>query len=151
MFGADFLRIVVEYYEEIDANGALIPSPQSKSGCRSVSTINNWIERLCELSNMEFDRVITVQNFRQFWKNNYRKALHENREYIKFVTEEDKKKDFLSDEEDYIDDVVNRRMVRDIGRTYFDNVINITAIPDPIQQQLDPDIQFGKDANLTSY
>lgn len=150
MFGEDFLRIVVEYLEEIDAQGAMIPSSQSQSGCRCASTINNWIERLCELSNMEFDRVITIQNFRQFWKNNYRKALQENRKYIRFVTEEDSKKDVLSDEEDYIDNVDNRRMIREIGRNYFDNLIDITKIPDPIQKQLNPDTQFGN-ADLNSF
>lgn len=151
MFGADFLSLVVEYLDDINANGALIPSPQSESGCRSASTINNWIEILCELSNLEFERMITVQNFRQMWKNGYRKALHENRKYIRFVTEEDKKHDVWSDKNNYIDNVANRSMVRELGRNHFDNLINITTIPDPIEQKLNPDDQFGKDTDLTDF
>jgi hypothetical protein len=151
MFGRDFLKLVVRYLDEVNANGALIPSPQSESGCRCESTINNWLERLCELSNMDFERVLTIQNFRQMWKNEYRKALHENRKYIKFVTEEDKKRSSSSDEEDYIDNVENRSMVRKLGRTYFDNLINITTVPDRMEQTLDPDDQFGKEGDLTRY
>lgn len=151
MFEDHFLSLVVKYLDEINADGALIPSPQSESGCRSASTINNWLERLCELSNMNFERIPTVQNFRQMWKNEYRKALHKNRKYIKFVTEENKKQDFSSDEEDYIDNVENRRMVRDLCRGYFDNLIDITKIPDRIEQTVDPDDQFGKEGDLSRY
>ena len=151
MFGADFLSLVVKYLNEINANGALIPSSQSESGCRSASTINNWIERLCELSNMHFERIPTIQNFRQMWKNQYLNALYEHREYIKFVTGEDKKKDYSSDEESYIHNVENRRKVRDLGRSYFDDLIDITTIPSRIEQTLEPDDEFDNKGDLGRY
>lgn len=151
MFGKKFIRMTADYLEEINAEGALIPSPQSSSGCRCASTLNNWIARLCELSDIEFEEHLTIVNFRKTWKTQYHKALRKNRKYIKFISEEDNKKGPESDREDYIDPVENRRAVRELGREHFDELIEIESMPDPMEEVLDETFRFGYQSDLTKF
>lgn len=152
MFGKKFIRMTANYLDKINAEGALIPSSQSSNGCRCASTLNNWIARLCELSDIEFNEdYFTMGNFRKTWKTQYRKALHENREYVKFISEEDAKKGPESDREDYIDQVENRRVVRDLGRKYFDELIKIESMPDKMKEVLDKKYKFGYQSDITEF
>jgi hypothetical protein len=129
----------------------LVPSSESESGCRTPGTLNEWLERLCKLADVRLDdgTFPTIQNIRQFWKTLYKKALAENRNEIEFVSEEDGKKNHESDERDYIDDVVNRQHVRDIGREYFDDVLDLGDFPEALQEEVDQADYIGRQTKLT--
>lgn len=94
MMGIDYIWAYRDFIEKTGQNGKLVPSPESESGCRTPKTLNNWIKELCKIANIRLDdgSFPTIQNFRQFWKTHYKKALQNNREQIKFVSEEDGKK-----------------------------------------------------------
>lgn len=152
MTGESFLKLAVEYLAEINSGGALIPSSQSEGGCRTANTLNNWLGRLSEIANVRInDEYPTIQNFRQMWKTQYRKALHENMEYIKFITEEDKKEAPRIDKDDYIDNVANRKHVRSLGRNHFDQLLTIDTVPTAIQEELDKNAQLGQQTNIRNY
>jgi hypothetical protein len=93
----------------------------------------------------------TIQNFRQFWKTLYKRAVAENREQIKFVSEEDGKKDYESDERDYIDDVVNRQHVRGLGREYFGDVLDLGELPELVREELDQDQHGERQPKFTDH
>ena len=139
MTAVDYLRAYRDYIEATGGNGKLVPSSESESGCRTPSTLNEWLKRLCKLANVRLDdgTFPTIQNFRQFWKTNYKQAVHENRSQIKFVSEEDGKKGYESDEEDYIDEVMNRQHVRDLGQKHFDDILDLDELPKLLQEELE--------------
>lgn len=151
MMGSNFLQAYQDYTEAMGGNGELVPSDESESGCRTPSTLNEWLERLCKIADVRLDdgTFPTVQNFRQFWKTKYNRALGENRKQIKFVVEEDGKKDYESDERDYIDDVVNRQHVRNIGREYFDDVLEPGDFPEALQEGVDQEDYIGRQTEPT--
>lgn len=151
MMGSNSLQAYQDYIEAIGGNVKLVPSPESESGCRTPGTLNEWLKRLCKLADVRLDdgSFPTIQNFRQFWKTLYKKALAENRDEIKFVSQEDGKKDHESDERDYIDDVVNRQHVRNLGRKYFDNVLDLGDFPEALQEEVDQINYIDKQIRLT--
>lgn len=153
MMGSNFLRAYREYIDATDGNGKLVPSDESASGCRTPSTLNSWLERLCKSADVRLDdgTFPTIQNFRQFWKTLYKRALAENRKEINFVAEEDEKVGPESDETDYIPDVVNRQHVRDIGREYFDDVLNLGELPELLQDELDRDVHVERQTKITDH
>jgi hypothetical protein len=153
MMGGDFLRAYREYIDAIGGNGKLVPSDQSESGCRTPSTLNEWLGRLCKIAGVRLDggEFPTIQNFRQFWKTLYKRAVAENREQIKFVSEEDGKKDYESDERDYIDDVVNRQHVRGLGREYFGDVLDLGELPELVREELDQDQHGERQTKFTDH
>jgi hypothetical protein len=153
MMGVTFLRAYREYIDAIDGNGKLVPSDESKSGCRTPSTLNGWLKRLCKIADVRLDdgSFPTIQNFRQFWKTLYKKAVTENREHIKFVSEEDGKKSHESDERDYIDDVVNRQHVRSLGQEYFDDVLDLGELPELLRKELDQNEHGERQTRITDH
>ncbi len=153
MMGDKFLELYVDYIESIDGNGKLIPSSQSASGSRTASTLNNWLETLCKIADVRLDdgSFPTIQNFRQFWKTLYKKALHENREQIKFVSQEGGTKTPDVDEKNYLDNVENREHVRELGRRYFAGVLDLGETPDVIQAELDKEPHLGGQSRLYEY
>lgn len=153
MMGAKLLELYVDYIESIDGNGKLIPSPQSASGSRRASTCNNWLAALCKIADVRLDdgSFPTIQNFRQFWKTLYKRALHENREQIKFVSEEGGTKTPEVDEKNYLDNVENRYHVRELGRQYFDDVLNLGETPPMIRDELNTGSHLGGQSRLHDY
>lgn len=153
MTGVNYLRAYHDYIIETDRNGKLVPSPESESGCRTASTLNTWLHRLAKRANVRLadGSTPTYQNVRQFWKTHYKKALHENRKQIKFVSDEDEKKSYESDEEDYISDVENRRHVRELGREYFDDVLDLEELPEVLQEGLNQDEYTERQARVNEY
>jgi len=153
MTGVGFIRAYRDFIEETDQNGKLVPSLESESGCRTPRTLNEWIKRLCKLANVRLDdgSYPTIQNFRQFWKTQYKKALQENREQIKFLSQEDGKKGPESDERDYIDDVVNRQHTRELGRKYFDDILDFGDLPELVQNELDQNEYTNRQSRIADY
>lgn len=137
MFGADLLEAYVEYIEAVDGNGKLIPSSASESGSRTPATLNNWVEVLSKEADVRLDNgdIPTLQNFRQFWKTRYKQAVHENRQHIRFVSEEGKTKTPTVDEENYIPDEEHRQYIRELGRRHFEAVLDIDEFPQLIQDK----------------
>lgn len=109
--------------------------------------------RLCKIADVRLDdgTFPTIQNFRQFWKTLYKRALAENRKEINFVAEEDEKAGPESDEEDYIPDVVNRRHVRDIGREYFDDLLDLGELAELLQDELDRPVDVERQIKITDH
>jgi hypothetical protein len=153
MMGGDFLRAYRAYIDVINGNGKLVPSDESASGCRTPSTLNDWLARLCKIADVRLDdgTFPTIQNFRQFWKTLYNRALAENRKHIKFVAEEDDKVGPESDETDYIPNEVNRQHIRDIGREYFDDVLKLGELPELLRKELDQDVYGERQTKITDH
>jgi len=153
MMGDTFLQAYREYIDATNGNGKLVPSDQSASGCRTSSTLNECLERLCKRADVRLDdgEFPTIQNFRQFWKTLYDRALAENRKHIKFVADEDGKVGPESDEADYIPDVENRRHVRDIGRGYFDGVLDLGELPELLREELDQEVHGERQTKITDH
>jgi len=153
MMGQELLACYVEYVKSIDGNGKLIPSPQSESGCRTPATLNNWLKRLCKIANVRLDdgSLPTIQNFRQFWKTQYKKAIHENRKETEFVSDESGTKSPEVEEGSYISDITNRKHIRDLGRDYFDGVFDIGETPTLIQNELDIPSHINAQSKLDDF
>jgi len=153
MMGSELLQAYREYIQEVGENGRLVPSPQSESGSRTADTLNEWLRRLCKIANVRLPdgTLPTIQNFRQLWKTNYKKALHKNRNEIKFVSDEGGTDNPKVDEENYIDDVVNRRHVRELGRKYFGDLLNIDELPKVMQEELDQKEYFDRQTSISEY
>jgi len=153
MMGAKLLELYVDYIKSIDGNGKLIPSPQSASGSRRASTLNNWLATLCKIADVRLGdgSFPTIQNFRQFWKTLYKRALHENREQIKFVSEEGGTKTPGVDEGNYLDNVKNRNHVRELGRQYFSDVLDLGETPAMIRAELKKEPHLGGQSRLHDY
>ncbi|QDX41158.1 hypothetical protein [Salarchaeum sp. JOR-1] len=153
MMGASFLEAYVDYIEAIGGNGKLVPSPQSDSGCRTPSTLNNWIEELSKEAGVRVDdgSFPTIQNFRQLWKNLYKEALQENREQIKFVSEEAGTKTPEVDEKNYLSAKRNRRHIRELGRQYFDDILEIGDLPDLVSEVVDQDEYISRQTTISKY
>ncbi|MFC3957624.1 hypothetical protein [Halovivax cerinus] len=153
MTGARLLELYVDYIESTGGNGKLIPSPQSSSGSRRASTLNNWLEELCKIADIRLDdgSFPTIQNFRQFWKTLYKRALHENRDQIKFVSEEGGTKTPGVDEKNYLDNVENRNHVRELGRQYFGDVLDLDEIPAELRAELDQESQLDGQSKIQDY
>ena len=139
MMGHEFLARYIDYVRSIDRNGKLIPSSQSESGSRTPATLNDWLKRLCKIADVRLDdgSLPTIQNFRQFWKTQYKKAIHKNREQTEFVSDESGTKSPEVDDKSYISNITNRKHIRELGRDYFDGVFDLGETPALIQNELD--------------
>jgi len=153
MLGADFLQAYRDYIRETDANGSLVPSSKSKSGCRTPDTLNDWLKRLCKIANVRLpdSTLPTIQNFRQLWKTHYLKALHKNRDHIKFVSEEGGTNDHTVDEKSYVDDIVNRRQVRELARKDFDTLLDLDELPKLMQYELNQTEYLDTQTTFSDY
>jgi len=153
MMDTTLLELYVDYINSVDGNGKLIPSSQSASGSRRASTLNNWLEELCKIADVRLDdgSFPTIQNFRQFWKTLYKRALHENREEIKFVSEEGGTKTPSVDEKNYLDNVENREHVRELGRQYFNGILDFGETPAVLQAELDQESHLGGQSRIQDY
>ncbi|WP_436903567.1 hypothetical protein [Halovenus halobia] len=153
MIGADYLLAYRDYILETGGNGSLVPSPQSESGCRRANTLNEWLKRLCKIANVRLpdETLPTMQNFRQLWKTQYLKALHKNRDHIRFVSEESGTDDVKVDEENYVDDVVNRQHVRELGREHFDNLLDLNELPTLMQEELDQTEYIDRQSTFSDF
>lgn len=153
MLGADYLRAYLDYIRETDGNGSLVPSPQSESGCRTANTLNTWLNRLCKIADVRLPdgTLPTIQNFRQLWKTQYLKALHKNRKHIEFVSEEGGTDNPEVDEEDYIDDIVNRQHVRDLGQKHFDSLLDLDELPTHMQEHFNKTKHADRQTTFSDY
>jgi hypothetical protein len=153
MLGVDFLQAYRDYIRETGGNGRLVPSQQSKSGSRTPDTLNDWLKRLCKIANVRLPdgELPTIQNFRQLWKTQYLKALHKNRDHIKFVSEEGGTDDHTVDEKNYVDDILNRRQVRELGKKHFDSLLNLDELPKLMQDELDQTEYIDTQTTFSDY
>lgn len=153
MTGAGFLEAYVDYIDAKGENGKLVPSPQSESGCRTPSTLNNWIEALSKAAGVRVadGGVPTIQNFRQLWKNLYKQALQENRKQIKIVAEEGGTETPEVDEQSYISTEKNRRHIRELGRKYFDRILEIDELPDLVSEVVDQEEYISRQTTISKY
>ena len=153
MLGADYLQAYRDYIRKTGGNGSLVPSPGSESGCRTSDTLNEWLKRLCKIANVRLpdDTLPTIQNFRQLWKTQYLKALHKNRDHIKFVSDEGGTDDAKVDEENYVDDVVNRQHVRELGQKHFESLLDLDNLPRLMQEVLDQTEYVDRQATFSDY
>ena len=153
MLGASYLQAYRDYVQQTNGNGSLVPSPRSESGCRTAETLNDWLRRLCKIANVRLpdNTPPTIQDFRQVWKTQYLKALHKNREHIKFVSEESGTDDPLVDENNYVDDVENRRQVRELGRKHFDGLLEIEELPKIMKEELDQTDYISRQATFSDF
>jgi hypothetical protein len=153
MLGINYLRAYRDYIQKTGGNGSLVPSPRTETGCRAAGTINNWLKRLCKIANVRLPdgTLPTIQNFRRLWKTEYLKAVYENREYIRFVSDEGGTDTPEVDEEDYISDVVNRRQIRELGREHFDSLLEIDELPELIKEELDQTEYLDRQSSLSDY
>lgn len=153
MLGADYLQAYRDYIRDTDRNGSLVPSPRSESGCRTPDTLNDWLQRLCKIANVRLPdgTLPTIQNFRQLWKTQYLKSLHENRDHIKFISEEGGTDDPGVDEENYVDDIVNRQHIRELGRKHFDSLLELDELPKLMQEELDQTEYVERQTTFSDY
>jgi hypothetical protein len=153
MFGAQFLKAYRDYIEAIDGNGSLVPSSRSQSGCRTSSTLNSWLQRLCEEADVRLEdgEFPTMKNFRQFWTTRYKEAVHENRKQIKFVSQEKGTKNPEVDEDNYIDEKKNRQHIRELGRKQFSDVLDLGELPDLIQNELNQNDYLDRQTTITEF
>lgn len=153
MLDASYLQAYRDYIRETNGNGSLIPSPESESGCRTPETLNEWLNRLCKIANVRLPdgTLPTIQNFRQLWKTQYLKALHENREHIKFVSDEGGTDDPEVDETNYVDDIVNRQHVRELGQNHFEKLLDVDELPKLMQEELDQTEYISSQTTLSDY
>lgn len=153
MMGASILEAYVDYIEVICENGKLVPSPQSDSGCRTSSTLNNWIKELSKEAGVRVSdgSFPTIQNFRQLWKNLYKEALQKNRKQIRFVAEEAGTRTLRVDEENYLTAKRNRRHIREIGRQYFDDILEIGGLPELVREVVDQEEYISRQTTLSKY
>ena len=153
MTGAGLLEAYVDYIESTSGNGKLVPSPQSQSGSRTAATLNNWLERLCGIAGVhkEGGDSYTIQNFRQFWRNQYKEALQENRKQIEFISEEGATKTPEVDEENYITKKRTRKDIRDIGREYFDEVLDYEELPALLQTEVEQNEYIDRQTSVSEY
>lgn len=153
MFGSNFLQAYQEYIRLTNEKETFIPSSESESGCMTPATLNNWLEELCQIANVRSDdeTTPTIQNFRQFWTERYKKAVHENRDEIKRVSDEKGTKTPEVDKDNYMRDTLIRKHVRNLGRKHFDNVLEIEALPNQLQEVLNQNEYIGRQAELGEY
>jgi hypothetical protein len=97
------------------------------------------------------DTLPTIQNFRQLWKTQYLKALHKNRDHIRFVAEEGWTDDPEVDEENYVDDIVNRQHVRELGQEHFDSLLDLDELPKLMQEELDQTEYVDRQTTFPDY
>jgi DNA-binding LacI/PurR family transcriptional regulator len=93
----------------------------------------------------------TIQNFRQLWKTQYLKALHENRKHIKIVSDEGGTDDLEVDEENYIDDTVIRQHIRELGKKHFEELLDIDELPKLMQQELNQTEYISSQTTISDY
>jgi integrase len=153
MTGSNILQAYRDYIDKVYDSGAVVPSSRSASGCRTTGTLNDWLQRLCQLAEVRLEdgSLPTMKNFRQFWTSRYNKAVHQNRKEIALVSEEKGTSNPLVDEDSYIGDKQIRRHIRDLGREYFDEVLNIDGLPTLVNQELTTANYIDYQTNLSSY
>jgi|GEM_PF-2639899 len=152
-----FLEAYVEYIKKTDQLPKIVPSTESESGSRDPGTLNNWMTILCKIADVrieEGDDIIypTLKHFRRFWKTRYKIAVHENRSEIEHVADEGGTDTPRVDENNYIDDQVNRDHLRDLAREHFEDVINIEDLPEPMKEAgIDPNDYLNRSAKLGEF
>jgi hypothetical protein len=153
MFGEDYLRAYRDYIKKTDNPRKLVPSPQSESGSRVADTLNSWLSYLAEIAGVELEDGSSPRwkNFRQFWTTNYKKAVHQNRDMIDFVSDEKGTDNPQVDYEHYIDNETNRKHIRELGRRRFSEVFEINELPELLQQELEQSRYIPEQTELADF
>jgi len=153
MIGSKFLESYIDYIEIVGGNDKLIPSSESASGSRTQQTLNNWLQRLCKKAGVRLENgdFPTIQNVRQLWQTHYKKAVHENWEQVEIVAAEAGTKNSKVVERNYLDDQVVRKHIRELGRKYFDDLLDIDEVPQLVQNKLDQNEYIGRQSRFADY
>jgi len=151
----EFLEAFRDYMETTrsDWNGKPFPSPNTDSGSRSKSTLNNWLEALCNEAGIRLDdgSFPTLQNLRQTWHNQYHEVLRKNNVQLQLVADEAGTQDENQVKISYRTDEEERRTIRELARRDFGELLPLDELPEVMSDTLDEAEYIDKQTSLVDF
>jgi hypothetical protein len=130
----EFLDAYREYMDRTraDWNGKMFPSSNAESGARSPSTMNNWLQAICEEAGVRLPdgTYPTLQNLRQRWMNSYLDVLRQMDVHVELVADEAGTENEEHVQVSYQSTEQERETIRSLVRDAFENPLELEELPD---------------------
>jgi len=129
------------------------PKPAVTIRVASPHHVDSWLQTLCKEADIRLNdgTFPTIQNFRQFWKIHYKDAVHKNLEVMDFVSDEAGTDTAGTDTQRCQGEEQRRQHIRDLGREFFDDVLDLSELPALVQEELDQNEYINRQSEFGDF